>query len=107
MSIFPAKISINIVLMSFAFFNQLHILSQETSYKEYQATDKNQLLRKSFVPAFLLAGGMSTWNYRKDFRDLRNKHLPGFRYHFDDYLQYAPAALVFSLKAVGVRGKYN
>ncbi|OQP66548.1 hypothetical protein A3860_13790 [Niastella vici] len=101
------KISINIVLICLAVFNRLHVVAQDSTCQAYAATDNDQLLRKTFVPACLLAGSMATWHYRKDFRDLRNKYMPGFCHHYDDYLQYAPAALVFSLKTAGVRGKYN
>lgn len=97
-----------VVIGGLAIFNQQQVLAQDTTHiADPTRTDNNQLLRRSFVPACLLTGSMATWHYRKEFRDLRNKHLPGFRYHYDDYLQYAPAALVFSLKAAGVRGKYN
>jgi hypothetical protein len=105
MSSIPAKILTSILLMSLAVFNQ--VVAQDMPDKAYPPPDNDQLLRSSFVPAYLLAGSIATWHYRNDFRNLRNKHLPGFRYHYDDYLQYTPAALAFSLRAAGVEGKYN
>lgn len=108
MNIYPSKIAINILLLSFAVIFQLQAWAQDTPDKAYSAkTYNNQLLRKGFVPVCLLTGSMASWHFRKDFRDLRNKHLPGFRYSYDDYLQYAPAALVFSLKFAEVRGTYD
>ena len=37
--------------------------------------------------------------------DLRNSAIPNFHYKYDDYLQYAPAALMLGLKACGVEGQ--
>ena len=37
--------------------------------------------------------------------DLRNSAVPNFHYKYDDYLQYAPAALMLGLKACGVEGQ--
>lgn len=107
MSIILTKRSINVVLICFAVVNQLHVMAQDTTCQAYAATDNNQLLRRSFVPACLLAGSVATWHYRKDFQAFRNKYMPGFCYHYDDYLQYAPAVLVLAFKTAGVRGRYN
>ena len=41
----------------------------------------------------------------RGFRHLRNDYVPSFRLHYDDYLQYAPAALMLGLKIGGVRGR--
>lgn len=40
-----------------------------------------------------------------EFRNARNKWLMDFRIHADDYLQFAPAAIVYSLDLFGVKGK--
>lgn len=37
-------------------------------------------------------------------RELRTDYLPTFSYHYDDYLQFAPAALAYGLKLCGVEG---
>lgn len=37
-----------------------------------------------------------------DIHTLRQIRIPDFRYHYDDYLQYAPAALMFGMKAYGL-----
>lgn len=39
-----------------------------------------------------------------DLLTLRNLAVPEFSWHYDDYLQYAPAALMFGLKAGGCEG---
>lgn len=40
-----------------------------------------------------------------DLRQLRNNAAPGFRYRYDDYLQYSPAVLMVGLKACGYKGR--
>ncbi|MFC3562724.1 phosphatase PAP2 family protein [Pedobacter jamesrossensis] len=62
-------------------------------------------VRVSVVPAILLAGSAATWGARKEVRSFRNRYLPTFRYHYDDYLQYAPVVAVLGLNAAGVKGK--
>lgn len=58
-----------------------------------------------FISAALVTGAVSTWNNREAIRGLRNKYYAGFSNHFDDYLQYAPAAGVYSLQLGGIKGK--
>ncbi len=39
------------------------------------------------------------------FTNLRNDYVPDFRYTYDDYLQYAPAAVMLGLKACGYKSR--
>lgn len=71
-------------------------LDKLTSRKWYQVTYIS-------VPLFV-AGGV-VYNEGKHFRDMRNQYLPDFRYHYDDYLQYLPAAVMIGMKAGGVKGR--
>ncbi|WP_413513527.1 phosphatase PAP2 family protein [Myroides odoratus] len=59
----------------------------------------------SFVPTLLFGASAATWNSREDIREKRNRYIPSFKYHYDDYMQYAPAAVTFGLKAAGVKGR--
>ncbi len=59
----------------------------------------------SIVPVVLFAGSAALWGERKNVRELRNRYIPSFRHHFDDYMQYVPALAVFGLNAAGVKGK--
>ncbi|NII83223.1 phosphatase PAP2 family protein [Pedobacter sp. SG908] len=68
---------------------------------------KNRLSGNTIVPAILLAGSLSSWHARGAFQQLRNQYLPTFNKKFDDYLQYAPALTVLSLKLSGVKGRYE
>lgn len=44
---------------------------------------------------------------RKDnsFKNMRNSYIPSFSSHYDDYLQYAPGAILLGLKSFGVEGR--
>ena len=42
---------------------------------------------------------------KEQIREDRNRYLPNFKAHYDDYLQYAPAATVYGLKLAGVKGE--
>ena len=44
---------------------------------------------------------------KEQIREDRNRYLPNFKAHYDDYLQYAPAATVYGLKLAGVKGRNN
>lgn len=53
----------------------------------------------------LIMGGAAMTFCDRDFRDLRNSYAVGFRHDYDDYLQYAPLAFAWGLKACGVRNR--
>lgn len=53
----------------------------------------------------LVIGGLVAKGEDDYFRSLRNDYLPQFRNHTDDFLQYAPVALMLGLKAAGVEGR--
>lgn len=59
----------------------------------------------SFVPTLLFGASAVTWNSREDIREVRNRYIPTFKYKYDDYMQYVPAAATFGLKAAGVKGR--
>lgn len=53
----------------------------------------------------LVATGTALIPLRNDFQEIRHFTANGFRYHYDDYLQYTPAAATLILKAAGVRSR--
>lgn len=61
--------------------------------------------RMLFIGVPLIAGGVIMQAYDADFRRLRNGYAPSFHQTYDDWLQYAPAAAMLGLKAVGVKGR--
>lgn len=61
--------------------------------------------RMTYAAVPLIVAGALVNGQRERFGDLRNHYLPYFRHHYDDYLQYAPLALTFGLKAAGVQSR--
>ena len=61
--------------------------------------------RMLYVGVPLVVGGVVMQSYDADFRRLRNGYAPSFHHDFDDYLQYAPAAVMVGMKAAGVRSR--
>jgi len=64
-------------------------------------------VRISTVPMLFFIGSAATWGKREEIREFRNRYIPTFRYHYDDYLQYTPAFTVFGLNAAGIKGKHK
>lgn len=44
-------------------------------------------------------------SFDTDIRQLRNNAVPGFRYKYDNYIQYSPAVLLVGLKALGYESR--
>lgn len=76
-----------------------HFVKPQTSFWDKEA------VKIGFVPTLLFGASAVTWNSRQDIRETRNRYIPTFKYNFDDYMQYAPAAATFGLKAAGVKGR--
>lgn len=65
----------------------------------------SRLYRMTFIGVPLIVGGLMVKSEDDHFRSLRNDYLPRFNRHLDDYLQYAPAAVMMGMKAAGVEGR--
>lgn len=68
---------------------------------------KSKFTEKAIVPAILFGATALTWPHKEEIREVRNRYIPTFRYHFDDYLQYAPGVTVLALNAMNVKGKHS
>lgn len=73
---------------------------------------KSRLFIFAFAMLFLIGGGRTVYaqsapksNIDTDIWQLRNTAIPDFRYHYDDYLQYAPAAVMVGMKACGYKSR--
>ena len=73
-----------------------HMLERFTASRFYQITH-------AAVP--LAIGGLIVKHRDDRYRSLRNEYVPRFSYHYDDYMQYAPAAVLMGLKIGGVEGR--
>lgn len=61
--------------------------------------------RMLYIGGPLIVGGVAMMPYDDEFRRLRNGYAPSFQQSYDDWLQYAPAAAMLGLKAVGVKSR--
>lgn len=105
-----------LVLMACVF--SLNVFGQEIDSpvvkKSYAGLDYKAIRPRSFIiPVVFIAYGFSA-PYIKPLHnldvetnyELREDH-PGFGYHVDDYLRYAPIAAVYGLDLAGVKSKHN
>ncbi len=58
-----------------------------------------------YVGVPLIVGGLVVKSEDDHFRSLRNDYMPHFNNHADDYMQYAPAAVMLGLKLAGVKSR--
>lgn len=66
----------------------------------------NKYVQMTYIGVPLLVSGFATQYYvAGQFKDLRDAYVPTFRYKYDDYLQYTPAAAMLIIKACGVKGR--
>lgn len=68
------------------------------------------ILRQLYAPASLILGGLiangrSEESISHELAESRNRHIPRFRTHIDDYIQFSPLAVAYGLDAFGVRSK--
>lgn len=62
-------------------------------------------VQMAIAPTLLFAASAATWGERENIREIRNRYIPNFSVHYDDYLQYAPVVAVYGLKLAGVKGR--
>jgi len=65
----------------------------------------SRAFQMTYVGIPLVIGGLIVKSEDDHFRGLRNDYLPQFNHHADDYLQYAPAAVMLGMKGLGVKGR--
>lgn len=75
--------------------------------KEKKSFFEQDAVKIALVPTIFFGASATVWNSRKDVKEVRNRYIPTFKYKFDDYMQYTPAAITFGLKAAGVKGRNN
>ena len=84
---------------------------QADSLARLQQLPRNKFsVRQLQVPVTLsLLGLAASGNADKSIKNYivreRNEHLPTFKTHIDNYLQYSPIAIVYGLDALGIKAK--
>lgn len=76
-----------------------------TFKNKIDSISSTRFFQMTYVGVPLVVGGLLVKGEDTHFRRLRNDYLPHFRRHVDDYMQYAPAVAMFSMKACGVKGR--
>lgn len=71
---------------------------------------RNAVKRLVAVPLFLTAAGLYSMSdndviSKFGVQEERNEWMPAFRHNADDYLQFAPIAMVYGLNIAGVKGR--
>lgn len=65
----------------------------------------SRFYQMTYIGVPLIVGGLIVKSEDDHFRGLRNEYLPRFNRHLDDYMQYAPAAVMLGMKAAGVQSR--
>lgn len=66
---------------------------------------KQLIAPASLILAGLLSNGKSPESIKSEVVEERNEHIPKFRTHLDDYLQFSPLLAVYGLDALGIKSK--
>jgi membrane-associated phospholipid phosphatase len=90
-------------LLAGASFLTFHTLCAQDSI--HSAPRETKVVRSLIAPAVLVAAGLISIEGKYAVRDKRNENFPHFHTRADDYLQYAPVAVVYGLNASGIEGK--
>ena len=65
----------------------------------------SRFYQMTYIGVPLIVGGLIVKREVDHFRGLRNEYLPRFNRHLDDYMQYAPAAVMLGMKVAGVQSR--
>ena len=65
----------------------------------------SRFYQMTYIGVPLIVGGLIVKSEDDHFRGLRNEYLPRFNRHLDDYMQYAPAAVMLGMKVAGVQSR--
>ncbi|WP_090658802.1 phosphatase PAP2 family protein [Parafilimonas terrae] len=86
------------------------LFAKTDTVKENLLTPYKFQFKKMYVPASLIVSGLilndnSTESVKNEIVEDRNKYLPDFKTHVDNYLQYSPIAIAYGLDAFGIKSK--
>ena len=65
----------------------------------------SRFYQMTYIGVPLIVRGLIVKSEDDHFRGLRNEYLPRFNRHLDDYMQYAPAAVMLGMKVAGVQSR--
>ena len=70
-------------------------------------TTSSRWYKMFYITAPLAVTGVIITEQDKQFNSMREEYMPKFSQCYDDYTQYAPAALMLALKSCGYESKYS
>ncbi|MBS7155034.1 MAG: phosphatase PAP2 family protein [Sanguibacteroides justesenii] len=73
--------------------------------RKIDKVSSSRFYQMTYIGVPLTVGGIIVKSEDDHFRNLRNGYMPRFDHHADDYLQYAPVAVMLGMKAFGVKGR--
>ena len=85
--------------------DSLHISTTTNFSRRLDKFSSSRFYQMTYIGVPLIVGGLIVKNEDDHFRGLRNEYLPRFNRHLDDYMQYAPAAVMLGMKAAGVQSR--
>lgn len=97
------------VIFSCCFFAATNLCAQGTDSIPVAVHEKFSL-NQMYVPSGLiflglLANGNSSASFKNKVEEERNEHFPHFKTRADDYLQFSPIIIAYSLDAFGIESK--
>ncbi len=85
--------------------NSLRISTTTNFSRRLDKFSSSRFYQMTYIGVPLIVGGLIVKREDDHFRGLRNEYLPRFNRHLDDYMQYAPAAVMLGMKVVGVQSR--
>lgn len=66
---------------------------------------KRDFYKMLYAGVPLIGAGLSVQASNDNFKSFRNEYAKQYNTHYDDFLQYSPAAVMLGMKAIGVEGR--
>ena len=85
--------------------DSLRVPATSNFSKRLDRFSSSRLYQMTYIGVPLVVGGLIVKSEDDHFRGLRNEYLPRFNRHLDDYMQYAPAAVMLGMKVAGVQSR--
>lgn len=83
----------------------IHTGKNESFGQTLDRLSDSRIYQMTYIGVPIIACGLIVKSEDDHFRSLRKDYLPKFNYHADDYMQYAPAAVMLGMKFAGVKGR--
>lgn len=97
------------IIFSCCFFTVTGLYAQHGDSISITTNEKFSLKQAYFPSGLILSGllanGNSSESFKNEVAEELNEHFPHFKTHADDYLQFSPIIIAYSLDAFGIKSK--